>query len=361
MIGGGGTGGHIFPALAIAGEIRNRFPQSEILFVGAEGRMEMTRVPEAGYSIVGLPIAGLQRSFSMSNLSLPYKVWLSLFQAIGLIRSFSPQVVVGVGGYASAPLLLAARVLGIPYLIQEQNSFAGLTNKLLARSAKSICVAFQGMERFFPKRKIKLTGNPVRKDLLEQHLSPFEGLSHFGLVPGKPTLLVIGGSLGARTINESVLAALEEWNANGYQLIWQTGQAFSEKAKAKLAELGNPGFLTMPFIREMHFAYAAADLVISRAGALSLAEICVAGKASILIPSPNVAEDHQTRNALSLTDQDAACMISDKEARGKLRGLVAELLSDPTRMESIAMKAHMLARPEATQTIVNHVIEIAKK
>lgn len=363
MIGGGGTGGHIFPALAIAGEIRNRYPDAEILFVGAQGRMEMTRVPEAGYPIVGLPIAGLQRRLTVENLSLPFKVFVSLQKAISLTRSFRPDVVVGVGGYASAPLLLAARVLGVPYLIQEQNSFAGLTNKLLARSAKSICVAFPEMEQYFPAKRIRLTGNPVRKDLLDMnmHLSQYEALDHFGLQPGVKTILAIGGSLGAKTINEAVARSIAEWASRGYQLIWQTGNHYAEKAKSVLAEYRNSGLITMPFIKEMNYAYAAADVVISRAGALSLAEICITGKASILIPSPNVAEDHQTRNAMSLVNQNAALYLSDKKAGKELTQLTNELLEDTARIEMIGMAAHAIARPDATKAIVNQVLEIARK
>ncbi len=359
MIGGGGTGGHIFPALAIAQEIRRRMPGAELLFVGAKGRMEMTKVPEAGYEIVGLPIAGLQRSFSLDNLSLPVKVFSSLQQAMGLVRKFKPDVIIGVGGYASFPLLLAAMVLNVPYLIQEQNSFAGLTNKLLSKRAKSICVAFPEMNRFFPRRKISLTGNPVRNDLTENHISQYDGLMHFGLQAGKPTLLVMGGSLGARTINKAVAASLSSWKNQGFQLIWQTGNAFAEKAKELLAQDYFPGFVTMPFIKDMAQAYAAADLVVSRAGALSVAEICVCGKASILVPSPNVAEDHQTKNALSLVNEEAALMIPDAKAESQLDSMVTELLSHPEALDVLAMNAHKLARPDATEQIVNQVFQIA--
>jgi UDP-N-acetylglucosamine--N-acetylmuramyl-(pentapeptide) pyrophosphoryl-undecaprenol N-acetylglucosamine transferase len=268
---------------------------------------------------------------------------------------------VGVGGYASAPLLLAARVLGVPYLIQEQNSFAGLTNKLLGRKAKLICVAFPEMQRYFPGEKLRETGNPVRSDLLDLHISPFEALRHFGLEPGVQTVLVLGGSLGARTINEAVYEALPGWAEKGFQVIWQTGNAFSAKAAARIAETGKPGLVTFPFIREMQMAYAAADVVVSRAGALSLAEICITGKASILVPSPNVAEDHQTKNARSLVDRGAALWIPDTEARQKLGMEVARLLPDTDRIEQLGMAAHRLARPLATQTLVNHLIEIATR
>jgi UDP-N-acetylglucosamine--N-acetylmuramyl-(pentapeptide) pyrophosphoryl-undecaprenol N-acetylglucosamine transferase len=323
--------------------------------------MEMTRVPEAGFEIVGLPIAGLQRRLAISNLLLPFKVFVSLQKAISLVRSFKPQVVIGVGGYASAPLLLAARLLGIPYLIQEQNSFAGLTNKLLGRKAKAICVAFPDMERYFPEKKIHFTGNPIRKDLLEINLSPYEALAHFGLQPGLQTILVIGGSLGAKTINESVSKSLADWSERGYQLIWQTGKGSAESARKQLEELGNPRFISMPFIKEMNHAYCAADVVISRAGALSIAEICITGKASILVPSPNVAEDHQTKNAMTLVNQNAAFLVADKDARNRLSQVTISLLDNPMEIEQKGMAAYALARPNATKSIVNQVIEIAKK
>jgi len=361
MIGGGGTGGHIFPALAIAGEVKHRYPNAEILFLGAEGRMEMTRVPEAGFQIVGLPIAGLQRRLALSNLALPFKVFVSLQKAIALVRSFRPDVVVGVGGYASAPLLLAARILGIPYLIQEQNSFAGLTNKLLGRKAKAICVAFPSMNLYFPEKKIHFTGNPIRKDLLDIHLSPYESLAHFGLQPGVQTILAMGGSLGAKTINEAISKSLADWSAKGYQLIWQTGKSYAESAQTQLAAIGNPRFISMPFIKDMNHAYSASDVVISRAGALSIAEICITGKASILIPSPNVAEDHQTKNAMTLVNQNAAVLVSDMEARATLTEVTNRLLNHPQEIEQIGMAAYALARPDATKSIVNHLIEIARK
>ena len=360
MIGGGGTGGHIFPALAIAQEIRQRRPDAKLLFLGAQGRMEMTKVPEAGFEIVGLPIAGLQRSFSADNLSLPFKVFSSLKKAMSLVRSFKPDVAVGVGGYASLPLLLASRVLGVPYLIQEQNSFAGLTNKLLGKSAKSVCVAFSEMERYFPAKRLKITGNPVRKDLLESQISQYEGINHFGLQPGLQTIFVMGGSLGARTINESVSQSLKAWKREGYQLIWQTGNAFAPKATQLLKDDYYPGFITQPFIKEMNYGYAAADLVISRAGALSLAEICMTGKASILIPSPNVAEDHQTKNAMTLVKQNAAVMLPDADAKELLTQTVIEMLQNPNQLEMFGMAAHKMAKPEATQHIVNQIFEIAK-
>lgn len=360
MIAGGGTGGHIFPALAIAAGLRQYEPEAELLFVGAQGRMEMTRVPEAGYRIVGLPIAGLQRRFDWANFSLPVKVFRSLVQAIGLARQFRPDAVVGVGGYASAPLLLAARILQIPYLIQEQNSFAGLTNKLLGRGASSICVAFEGMEKYFPARKLHLTGNPVRKDLLELNISQYDALRHFGLQAGRPTILVLGGSLGARTINRAVEMAIPGWQAKGYQLIWQTGKAWADNAADQLRKNAPSGMITMPFISEMNYAYAAADVVVSRAGALSLAEICMAGKASILIPSPNVAEDHQTRNAESLVARKAAVLLRDRDAVNELAGSVEKMLSAPGEIERLGMAAHSLARPDAGEKIVNQILRIRR-
>ena len=361
MIAGGGTGGHVFPALAIAGGLKKRIPYSELLFVGAEGRMEMTRVPEAGYPIVGLPITGLQRRFDVSNFKLPFRLFESLVKAIAVAREFRPDAIIGVGGYASAPLLLAARILRIPYLIQEQNSYAGLTNKLLARGASSICVAFEGMERYFPSGKIHFTGNPVRKDLLEQNISQYEALQHFGLNPGRPVILVIGGSLGARTINEAVKNAIPEWSRQGYQLIWQTGKSYAAEAGALLQEYPGSGMITMPFIAEMNMAYAAADVVVSRAGALSIAEICIAGKASILIPSPNVAEDHQTRNARTMLNHDAALLLPDREAVRDLRKTIDGLFSRPGTIERIGMAAHALARPDAGERIVDQILKIQKQ
>lgn len=359
LIGGGGTGGHIFPALAIAQEIRQRQPEARILFVGAEGRMEMTKVPEAGFDIVGLPISGLQRKLDWQNLALPWKVIKSLYQAIELIRRFKPDVSIGVGGYASAPLLLASRILRVPYLIQEQNSYAGLTNKLLATKAKSICVAFDGMEKYFPPKRLHKTGNPVRKDLINTQITPLEGQLQFGLQPGLPTILAMGGSLGAKTINEAVVESLPHWRAEGYQLIWQTGSAFAKKAAQTLSETYSPGMVTFPFLSNMDFAYSAADLVVSRAGALSLAELCVVGKPSILIPSPNVAEDHQTHNAMALVNAGAAEMIPDREARNQLAERSISLLKNTETLEAMAMKAHLMGQPEATHTIVNQIFELA--
>jgi UDP-N-acetylglucosamine--N-acetylmuramyl-(pentapeptide) pyrophosphoryl-undecaprenol N-acetylglucosamine transferase len=360
MIAGGGTGGHIFPALSIANGLKSRMPDARLLFVGAEGRMEMTKVPEAGYPIIGFPIAGLQRRFDLSNFLLPYRLFLSLVKAIGLAREFKPHAVVGVGGYASAPLLLAARILRIPYLIQEQNSFAGLTNKLLGKGASSICVAYDGMDKYFPKNKIHLTGNPVRADLCSSSMSQIEALKHFGLIAGKPVILVIGGSLGARTINLAVQRALPKWNAQGFQLIWQTGKAFSDEASQILSKYPDSGCVCMPFISDMLMAYAAADVVVSRAGALSISEICATGKASILIPSPNVAEDHQTRNAESLVRQKAAILLPDNLAEKQLGSRVAELLSDPDLIEKIGMAAHALSKADAGERIVDQILEIQK-
>jgi UDP-N-acetylglucosamine--N-acetylmuramyl-(pentapeptide) pyrophosphoryl-undecaprenol N-acetylglucosamine transferase len=360
MIAGGGTGGHIFPALAIAGGLKKRMPYAEFLFVGAEGRMEMTRVPEAGYPIVGLPIAGLQRRFDLSNFSLPFRLFRSLVKAIGLAREFRPDAVIGVGGYASAPLLLAARILRIPYLIQEQNSYAGLTNKLLGRGASAICVAFEGMEKYFPPSKVQLTGNPVRIDLLEQNISQYEALKYFGLQPGKPVILVIGGSLGAGTINEAVEQALPDWSRSGYQLIWQTGKSGAAQAESLMREYPGSGMITMPFISAMHLAYAAADVVVSRAGALSLAEICISGKASILIPSPNVAEDHQTKNAESLAGRGAAIMLPNRKAVQELGKMVSGLFTQAGTIERIGMAAHALSRPDAGEKIVDQILKIQK-
>ena len=307
IISGGGTGGHIFPAISIANAIKENHPDAQILFVGALGRMEMQRVPAAGYDIKGLPICGFDRKHLLNNFKVLYKIWKSQRMAKKILREFRPDVAVGVGGYASGPTLNTAASMGIPCLIQEQNSFAGVTNKLLAKKAQKICVAYEGMERFFPAEKIMLTGNPVRQSLLHCDLSHSEAVSSFGLDPTLPVALIIGGSLGARTINNSVLAHLDDIRATRVQFVWQTGSYYHAEILRQLAEKGCPANLkVMDFISDMGAAYRAADLVISRAGASSISELCLLGKPSILVPSPNVAEDHQTHNAMALVRREAA-------------------------------------------------------
>lgn len=357
IISGGGTGGHIFPAVAIANELRRRLPGAEILFVGANGRMEMTRVPEAGYKIVGLDITGLQRRLTPQNLMFPVRVFRSVRKAGKLIEEFRPDAVVGVGGYASAPVLLAATSRAIPSLIQEQNSYAGLVNKLLAKRVNKICVAYDGMEKFFPADKLVLTGNPVRTEIASGDRA--EALRFFGLDPNRQTLLVIGGSLGARTLNQATSAALLRLREAGIQLLWQTGKLYFPEARQQ-ADQAN-GLHALEFIQRMDLAYAAADIVISRAGALSVSELCLTGKASILVPSPNVAEDHQTKNALALVSKGAAVLITDEHAPARLYDEALRLLADPERQQQLSARVRELARPNATVTIVDELLKLVKK
>ena len=365
IISGGGTGGHIFPAVSIADKLRELNPETEILFVGAEGRMEMEKVPAAGYRIVGLPIAGLQRKLSLSNLihnlSLPFKLADSMRRASTIIEEFEPDVAIGVGGYASAPLLREAEKLRVPTLIQEQNSFAGLTNKMLAKKVDSICVAYEGMERFFPADRIVMTGNPVRQNLLAPGTGKDEAAASFGLVPGKRTILVIGGSLGARSLNESILGNLQlVKQQKDVQFIWQTGKFYSKEIADELQRRGRPDNLYVAdFIADMRTAYAAADLVISRAGAGSISELCLLGKPSILVPSPNVAEDHQTKNALALVQKDAAIFVADADARRTLLPQAINLATEPERLHRLAANIRRLARPNAAADIADEVIRLA--
>lgn len=355
IISGGGTGGHIFPAIAIANEFRERYPQSEILFVGAKSRMEMTRVPEAGYKIIGLWISGLQRRLTLSNLLFPVKVIVSYFRALSIVKSFRPDVVVGTGGYASGPVLMAATRRRIPSLIQEQNSFAGLTNKQVAGKVSKVCVAYEGMEKYFPHDKVILTGNPVRKDLLQIEQKKSRGLYHFGFDDDNKTLLIIGGSLGARTINESILAGIDKLIDANIQVIWQTGKGYYTAYKEKLSSHDLSRVRVHDFVREMDLAYAAADVVVSRSGALAVSELCIARKPCILVPSPNVAEDHQTKNARALADKGAAVLIGDKEAMDSLVDEALKLIFDEKRAEKLSHNIASLARPNATRDIVNEI------
>ncbi|TSA51272.1 MAG: undecaprenyldiphospho-muramoylpentapeptide beta-N-acetylglucosaminyltransferase [Sphingobacteriales bacterium] len=360
IISGGGTGGHIFPAVAIANAIKNRLGEkTEILFIGAEGRMEMEKVPAAGYKIIGLPIAGLQRKLDLKNFILIFKVLNSLWKASKIISSFKPDVVVGVGGYASGPVLFAASLQGIPTLIQEQNSFAGITNKILGRRAKKICVAYEGMNQFFKEKKIVLTGNPVRKDVTKQSISKEEALNFFQLQPNKKTILVIGGSLGARTINESIAQNISAFSSNNIQLIWQTGKSYFAKAKEVVAI--NADVKVFDFINRMDMAYGAADLVISRAGALSISELCVLGKATVLVPSPNVSEDHQTKNAMALVNKNAAVLVKDMEAKEKLVATTISILNDENKLTDLKINILQLAMPNADEFICDEIIKLIKK
>ncbi|TYZ07639.1 undecaprenyldiphospho-muramoylpentapeptide beta-N-acetylglucosaminyltransferase [Hymenobacter lutimineralis] len=359
IISGGGTGGHIFPAVAIANELRRRYPDVEILFVGANGRMEMTRVPEAGYRIVGLDIMGLQRRLTPKNLLFPVRVFRSVRKAGKLLEEFRPDAVVGVGGYASAPVLLAATSRNIPALIQEQNSYAGLVNKLLARRVNKICVAYGGMEKFFPAEKLVLTGNPVRREIALGDRA--EALQFFGLDPARPVLLVVGGSLGARTLNLATAAALPRLQAAGVQLLWQTGKLYYPTAQQEAAAYSSTGQHALEFVQRMDLAYAVADVVISRAGALSVSELCLTGKPCVLVPSPNVAEDHQTKNARALVDQDAALLVSDAEAPTRLYEAALALLGQPDRQQQLSANIRRLAHPEATGAIVDELEKLISR
>lgn len=362
IISGGGTGGHIFPAVSIANEIRAKRPEAKILFVGAEGRMEMQRVPAAGYEIKGLPIAGFDRKNLLKNVPVLFKILRSRRMAHKILRDFRPDVVVGVGGYASGPTLNVAGDMNIPTLIQEQNSYAGVTNKLLARKAAKICVAYDGMERFFPAEKILFTGNPVRQNLMDETLSKEDAVRRLGLIPGKRTILVVGGSLGARTLNESLLGNLPLIKQqNNVQFLWQTGKYYSEAIREELARRGCPANLVVTdFISDMREAYTAADLVISRAGAGSISEFCLLGKPVILVPSPNVAEDHQTKNALSLVQKDAALYVTDADARRALLPLAVNTVADYQKLETLSRNIRQLARPHAASDIADEVLKLAK-
>ena len=358
MISGGGTGGHIFPALSIADELRSRL-DADILFVGAEGRMEMTRVPEAGYNILGLPVAGFDRKRPWRNLKVIAKLLSSMGKAKKVIENFKPEIVVGVGGYASGPVLKEAQRKGIPTLIQEQNSFAGVTNKLLAKKADSICVAYDGMERFFPAETIVKTGNPIRKKLLNESLTKKEALESFGLLPDRKTLLVVGGSLGALTINESLEKNIKNLASKGIQVIWQTGKNFGDRGP--VASKGLKGVVVTQFISDMASAYRSADLVISRAGAASISELQALGKAAILVPSPNVAEDHQTHNAMAWVNEHAAVLVKDSEAREKLISTALGLLSDTSRLESMSKNIKKMAITDSAKRIGDEVCRILKE
>ena len=362
VISGGGTGGHIFPAVSIANALRKLEPNVKILFIGAEGRMEMQRVPAAGYEIVGLPIRGLIRPlWKPANIGVIIDFLKSKRMAKNTLREFKPDVAVGVGGYASSATLNAAHELGIPCLIQEQNSYAGLTNKTLAKKAQKICVAYEGMERFFPEDRIILTGNPVRQGLLDPTLTKTESSAIFGLEPDLPTILIIGGSLGARTMNESVLSNLDAIAKSNVQFIWQTGGFYYNDIQSELTKKGKPENLYVTdCISRMDQAYKAADIVISRAGASSISELCLLGKPSILVPSPNVAEDHQTCNAMALVNKDAALMVRDVEAREKLIPLALETVRNKERLKALGDNAYKMAFKDSAKIIAEEVIKLAK-
>jgi UDP-N-acetylglucosamine--N-acetylmuramyl-(pentapeptide) pyrophosphoryl-undecaprenol N-acetylglucosamine transferase len=359
IISGGGTGGHIYPALAIANGLKAHSPQADLLFVGALGRMEMEKVPLAGYSIKGLPIQGIQRSLTLKNLQVPFKLARSVWMARDIVKQFQPQVCVGVGGYASGPLLLAASWMGVPSLIQEQNSYAGLTNKWLAGMARTICVAYPDMERFFPIEKLVLTGNPVRKDIVFSYKKREEGLTYFGLDGNARTLLVMGGSLGATSINEGITAGLSQLLNDGFQVVWQTGKTHFQQIRASVPQ--HPSLKVFDFIGPMDLAYAVADAVVSRAGALSISELCMAAKPVILVPSPHVAEDHQTQNAMALVKEEAALLVTDSHAREQLVTEVLNLLKDEGLQERLSQNIEKFAQPEATDKIVTEILRLIHK
>lgn len=355
IISGGGTGGHIFPAVAIADKFREKHPDAAILFVGAQGKMEMTRVPKAGYEITGLWISGLQRKITLSNLLFPVKVLSSYFKARSIVNEYKPDVVIGTGGYASGPMMMAATRVGIPTVIQEQNSHAGLANRNVADKVNTICVAYEGMEKYFPKEKIVFTGNPVRMSMVENLPDRKTAIKSWNLNPDAPVILILGGSLGARTINDSVVESLEEWIKKGYQVIWQTGKLYFDEMKQKSASSINKGVVITDFIDDMKAAYGAADVIVSRAGALSVSEQCLVKKPVIYIPSPNVAEDHQRKNAKALTDKNAALMVEDGQARKKLEGAVAKLLEDTEKQRELSQNIASMAKPNATNDIIKEI------
>lgn len=360
IISGGGTGGHIFPAVSIANAIRALRPDAKILFVGALGRMEMQRVPAAGYEIKGLPICGFDRRNLLRNIKVLYKIIKSQRMAKQIIRDFKPMVAVGVGGYASGPTLNQAAAMGIPCLIQEQNSYAGVTNKLLARKAKRICVAYDDMERFFPAEKIIKTGNPVRQTLLDNKITKEDARKTMGLDPSRKTILLVGGSLGARTVNESVMAHLDTIRNSDIQFIWQTGKYYSDEIARRLSqEEACPNLTVTDFISDMAVAYSAADLVVSRAGASSISEFCLIGKPVILVPSPNVAEDHQTKNAMALVNRQAAICIKDAEATDKLIETAITTVNNPDTLASLSENILKLALPNSADIIAQEVIKLA--
>ena len=362
IISGGGTGGHIFPAVSIANAIKELRPDTEILFVGAEGRMEMHRVPAAGYPIKGLPVAGFDRKNLFKNIPILIKLFKSQRLARKIVKDFQPHAAVGVGGYASGPTLKVAGSMGVPTLLQEQNSYAGVTNKLLAKQAKKICVAYEGMERFFDKDKIILTGNPVRQGLLNISKTREEAITTFGLDPNKQTILILGGSLGARTINQCLMENLDKVKSSGIQFIWQTGKIYIEEAKAAVSKAGElPMLHVTDFISDMATAYCAADLVISRAGAGSISEFCLLQKPVILVPSPNVAEDHQTKNALALVNKNAALYVKDIEAKELLLDKAIEAVKQPDLLKNLSENITELAFTDSANIIAKEVIKLAEK
>ncbi len=357
IISGGGTGGHIFPAISIADELKRRDKDSEILFVGAIGRMEMERVPAAGYEIRGLPVSGFQRKLTFKNLKVLFNAWRSMRLAKKILSEFNPDIAIGVGGYASGPLLRSASKMGIPTLLQEQNSYAGVTNKLLAKRANTICVAYANMERYFPAEKLVFTGNPVRKIKIS-NVFRVEGLKHFNLKETDPVILVVGGSLGARTINQAMIKNISRLIASNVQVIWQTGKIYHAAMLEHLKDKNLPDIKIYDFISRMDLAYNVADIMISRAGAISISEICLTGRAAVLVPSPNVAEDHQTKNAMALVNEKAAILVQDSEAEEKLIPKVLEVIGDRSLVKQLEVNSLKLGKPDSTTQIVDEVYKI---
>jgi UDP-N-acetylglucosamine--N-acetylmuramyl-(pentapeptide) pyrophosphoryl-undecaprenol N-acetylglucosamine transferase len=355
ILSGGGTGGHIFPALSIASEIKKRYPDAEILFVGALGRMEMEKIPAAGYKIVGLPVMGFPRKPGLKIFTFFNKLIQSASMAKKIVNEFKPEIAIGVGGFASGPILRAAANRKIPTLIQEQNSYAGITNKILSRKVNSICVAYDNMDRFFPSKKIILTGNPVRENLLTSIQNKNEALEYFGLTGNERVVLIVGGSLGARSVNNAVLKNLDVIAKSGVQVIWQTGAIYFERIQAEIQGKKPENLQIHQFLSRMDLAYSVADVVISRAGAGTISELCLVGKPAILVPSPNVSEDHQTKNAMALVDKDAAVMITDTEIDKKLFPVAFDLVNNTELCQLMATNIKILAKPEATKTIVDEV------
>ena len=359
ILSGGGTGGHIFPAVAIANEIKKLVPNAEILFVGALGKMEMEKVPAAGYKIIGVPIAGLQRKFTLENLKLPFLILMSLLKTRKIISDFKPDVVVGTGGYASGPLLRSAISKGIPALIQEQNSYAGITNKILSKKVNKICVAYEGMEKFFPKEKLLLTGNPVRQDIASIEEKRNEAFSFFKLDPSKKTVLVIGGSLGAKAINESIGAGLKLFADNDIQLVWQTGKIYFDTAKKQTAGFESKNITAVDFISRMDLAYAFADVVISRAGAGAISELCIVQKPCVLVPLPTAAEDHQTKNAMALVNKNAAILVKDADAVKLLVERAIQLVNNNSEQQQLKVNMKQLAFFNSANVIAKEVLKLA--
>lgn len=358
IISAGGTGGHIFPAIAVANALKLNNPNTDILFVGAKGRMEMEKVPQAGYPIIGLNISGIQRKLTLKNLILPFKLLASLFAANRIIKEYKPDIVAGFGGYASGPVLRRATAKGIPTLIQEQNSFPGITNKILAKKVKKICVAYDGMEQFFPKEKLLFTGNPVRQDIINTNALRNDATNFFELQPNKLTILVIGGSLGARTINESICEILTWIKDQSLQIVWQTGKHFISEAEQYVKHTDYSGIKVSAFINRMDLAYAAADIIISRAGAIAISEICLVKKPVILIPSPNVAEDHQTKNAMALVKQNAAILLKDIDAKAKLKEELEKLINDKEQQSKLIENITKLGKADAASKIAEAIMNL---